>query len=86
MAISLLLTPSSSTTLAAGKKYLIRIANIGGLACGQFHIQGYKLKVVEMDGVQIQPKDADTIVLCAGQTYGVVVQGKSNPTGGVGYS
>jgi iron transport multicopper oxidase len=35
-----------------------------------------------MDGVQIQPKDADTIVLCAGQTSGVVVQGKTNPTGG----
>jgi iron transport multicopper oxidase len=69
----------------AGKKYLIRISNIGGLACGQFHIQGYTLNVVEMDGVQIQPKSADTIVLCAGQTYGVVVQGKTNPMGGANY-
>jgi len=67
---------------ATGKKYLIRIANIGGLACGQFHIQGYTLKVVEMDGVQIIPKDADTIVLCAGQTSGILVQGKTNPMGG----
>jgi iron transport multicopper oxidase len=66
----------------AGKKYLIRVSNIGGLACGQFHIQGYTLKVVEMDGVQIQPSNADTIVLCAGQTIGVVVQGKTNPMGG----
>jgi iron transport multicopper oxidase len=70
---------------AAGKKYLIRISNIGGLACGQFHIQGYTLRVVEIDGVQIQPKDADTIVLCAGQTSGVVVQGKTNPMGGANY-
>ncbi|KAH3914241.1 hypothetical protein HBH56_100670 [Parastagonospora nodorum] len=69
----------------AGKKYLIRISNIGGLACGQFHIQGYTLKVVEMDGVQIQPSNADTIVLCAGQTIGVVVQGKTNPMGGANY-
>jgi iron transport multicopper oxidase len=66
----------------AGKKYLLRIANIGGLACGQFHIQGTKLSVVEADGVQMKPKDADTIVVCAGQTYGVVVQGKLNPIGG----
>lgn len=70
---------------APGKKYLIRIANIGGLACGQFHIEGYTLSVVEMDGVQTQPQNADTIVLCAGQTYGVVVQGKSIPLGGANY-
>ncbi|KAL5114595.1 hypothetical protein ACEQ8H_007500 [Pleosporales sp. CAS-2024a] len=70
---------------AAGNKYLIRISNIGGLACGQFHIQGYSLSVVEMDGAQINPVNADTITLCAGQTYGVVVQGQSNPQGGANY-
>jgi iron transport multicopper oxidase len=70
---------------AAGKKYLLRIANIGGLACGQFHIQGHTLSVVEADGVQMKPKDADTIVICAGQTYGVVVKGKSNPLGSANY-
>jgi iron transport multicopper oxidase len=70
---------------AAGKRYLIRIVNTGGLACGQFHIQGYTLSVVEMDGVQTQPKDADTIVICAGQSYGVIVQGKTNPLGGANY-
>lgn len=70
---------------AAGKKYLIRIANVGGLACGQFHIEGYTLTVVEMDGVQTQPQQTDTIVLCAGQTYGVVVQGRLNPLGGANY-
>jgi iron transport multicopper oxidase len=70
---------------AAGKKYLIRVVNIGGLACGQFHIQDHTLQVVEMDGVQTQPKDADTIVVCAGQSYGVVVQGKILPLGGAHY-
>lgn len=69
----------------AGKKYLLRIANIGGLACGQFHIEGYTLSVVEADGVQMQPQNADTILICAGQTYGVVVQGKSLPLGGANY-
>ena len=70
---------------AVAKKYLIRIANVGGLACGQFHIEGYTLSVVEMDGVQIQPQNTDTIVVCAGQTYGVVVQGRLNPLGGANY-
>lgn len=38
-----------------------------------------------MDGVQTQPQNADTIVLCAGQTYGIVVKGKSSPLGGANY-
>jgi iron transport multicopper oxidase len=68
-----------------GKNYLLRIVNIGGLACGSFHIQGYTLKVVEMDGVQTQPKNTDSIVICAGQSYGVIVTGKLNPLGGANY-
>jgi iron transport multicopper oxidase len=70
---------------SANKKYLLRIVNVGSLACGQFHIQGHTLKVVEVDGVQVQSKDADTIVICAGQSYGVVVQGEANPLGGANY-
>jgi iron transport multicopper oxidase len=70
---------------ATGKRYLLRIVNTGGLACGLFHIQGYTMSVVEMDGVQTQPRDADTIIICAGQSYGVVVQGKTNPLGGANY-
>jgi iron transport multicopper oxidase len=68
-------------TFSKGKNYLLRIVNTAAVACGQFHIEGYKLSVVEADGVQMQPKDADTIIICAGQSYGVVVQGKSNPSG-----
>jgi iron transport multicopper oxidase len=67
--------------IAKNKRYLLRIANTAAVACGRFHIEGYKLSVVEIDGVQTQPRDADTIILCAGQTYGVVVQGKKDPEG-----
>ena len=67
--------------IASNKRYLIRIVNVGGLACGQFHIEGYTLNVVEEDGVQVQSKPADTIVLCPGQSYGVVVEGKSSSLG-----
>jgi iron transport multicopper oxidase len=68
-----------------GKRYLLRIVNTAAVACGQFHIQGHTMSVVEIDGVQSRPKNADTIVICAGQSYGVVVQGKSNPLGGANY-
>ncbi|KAF2998521.1 hypothetical protein E8E13_004478 [Curvularia kusanoi] len=67
--------------IAPGKKYLIRIVNIGSVACGQFHIEGYTLNVVETDGVQVHSAPADTILICAGQSYGVVVQGKSSSLG-----
>lgn len=62
--------------IPAGKKVLLRIVNVGSVACGQFHIEGYTLNVVETDGQQVQSAQADTILLCAGQSYGVVVQGK----------
>jgi|SRR5690242_8835908 len=67
--------------IAAGKRYLLRIVNVGALACGQFHIEGYKLNIVETDGVQVQSTQADTILICAGQSYGVVVEGKSSLLG-----
>jgi iron transport multicopper oxidase len=72
-------------TISPGKQYLLRIVNIGGLACGQFHIQGYKLNIVEVDGVQVQPQQADTIVICAGQSYGVVVAGRAASAGNANF-
>jgi iron transport multicopper oxidase len=67
--------------IAPGKRYLIRIVNVGSVACNQFHIEGYTLNVVETDGVQVQSTPADTILICAGQSYGFVVQGKSSLLG-----
>lgn len=65
--------------LLKGKKYLLRIVNMGAVACGAFHIDNYTLSVVEIDGVQMVPKDTDRIILCAGQSYGVVVKGQDDP-------
>ncbi|CAA9966261.1 Multicopper oxidase 1 [Pyrenophora teres f. maculata] len=67
--------------LTQGETYLLRIVNTAAVACGQFHIEGYTMTVVEADGVQMVPKDADTIILCAGQSYAVIVTGKENPDG-----
>ena len=59
--------------IAKGKRYLLRIVNTAAVACARFHIDGYTLSVVEVDGVQSQPRDAETIIICAGQSYGVIV-------------
>lgn len=66
--------------LKAGKKYLIRMVSLSALACGQFHIDGHTLTVVGIDGVHVHPQDAETIIVCAGQRYDVVVKTLSNPT------
>ncbi|EOA88313.1 uncharacterized protein SETTUDRAFT_47020 [Exserohilum turcica Et28A] len=65
--------------LLKGKRYLLRIVNTAAVACGTFHIDNYKLTVVEIDGVQMVPRDTDKILLCAGQSYGVVVKGQDEP-------
>ncbi|EMD88541.1 hypothetical protein COCC4DRAFT_208631 [Bipolaris maydis ATCC 48331] len=67
--------------LAKGKKYLLRIVNTAAVACGQFHMDNYTLSVVEVDGVQVQPQETDRILICAGQSYGVVVKGQEDPKG-----
>ncbi|KAF2680798.1 multicopper oxidase [Lentithecium fluviatile CBS 122367] len=63
-----------------GKRYLLRIVNMAALTCGQFHIEGHVLSIVAVDGVHVQAKDADTILVCAGQRYDAIVTGKSNPS------
>jgi len=68
-----------------GKRYLLRIINMAALTCGQFHIEGHLLSVVAVDGLKVQPRDANTITLCAGQRYDAIVTGKSNPTTSVQY-
>lgn len=65
--------------LYKGKRYLLRIVNMGAVACGQFRIDNYPLTVVEMDGVQVVPHETDAIVICAGQSYGVIVEGQEKP-------
>ncbi|RYN46516.1 hypothetical protein AA0114_g8304 [Alternaria tenuissima] len=71
--------------ISKGKRYLLRIVNTAAVACARFHIEGYTLSVVEVDGVQSQPRDAETIIICAGQSYGVIVQGQKDPKGGTNW-
>jgi iron transport multicopper oxidase len=64
----------------SGKRYLIRLVSTSAIACTQFHIDQHTLTVVGIDGVKTQPTDADTIVICAGQSYDMVVTGRTGAT------
>lgn len=67
------------------KRYLLRIVNHSALSCGQFHIDNHKLTVVAVDGQGVEPVDTDTIMVCAGQSYDVIVTGQRNPLGSAQY-
>lgn len=71
--------------LKPGKRYLLRIVNTGAVACGQFSVANYTMTVVEADGVQTEPAYADTITICAGQSYAVVVEGRLKPVSNANY-
>jgi iron transport multicopper oxidase len=58
---------------------------MAALTCGQFHVEGHTLSVVAVDGLPVQPKDASTIVVCAGQRYDAIVTGKAKPSTSVQY-
>ncbi|KAF2009388.1 multicopper oxidase [Aaosphaeria arxii CBS 175.79] len=61
-----------------GTRYLLRLANIGGLACSNFHIEGYNMTVVAIDGSTVCPYEIGTIRPCAGQRYDVIVTGQEH--------
>lgn len=51
--------------------------SLAGLVCGQFHIASHTLTVVAIDGEPVHPAVTDTIAICAGQSYDVIVVGNS---------
>ncbi|CAI6299461.1 unnamed protein product [Periconia digitata] len=60
------------------KRYLLRIVSLSALTCGFFHIDGQTLSVVAVDGIPVKATDTDSINICAGQTYDVVVTGHND--------
>ncbi|KAF2193909.1 multicopper oxidase [Zopfia rhizophila CBS 207.26] len=62
-----------------GKRYLLRIVSMSALACNFFHINGHNMTIVGIDGVHVHPQEAESLVICAGQRYDVVVTAKTSP-------
>ncbi|KAF2490291.1 hypothetical protein BU16DRAFT_470681 [Lophium mytilinum] len=85
---SMLVNDSSTPpdiTFEPGKKYLLRIVNMGALSCSSIQFQNHDITVVGIDGVHVVPKTTSAITICAGQRYDIVIQGLANPKNSVGY-
>lgn len=62
------------------KRYLIRLVSFSALACIEYHIGGHRLTIVGADGVHTQPKTVDSLTICAGQRYDILVVGRPRAT------
>ncbi|KAJ1861628.1 ferroxidase fet3, partial [Coemansia sp. RSA 2703] len=57
-----------------GKRYRLRVINMGTTEWWKFRIPGHKLNVIEADGIYSEPLPVDGLDIGPGQRYSVVVQ------------
>ena len=60
-----------------GKTYRLRIINFSAASMFYFLIDGHDMKIIEVDGVDVEPTDASTVMLAAAQRYSVLVTAKN---------
>ncbi|KAJ1902572.1 ferroxidase fet3, partial [Coemansia sp. IMI 209127] len=58
---------------APGKRYRIRLSNIGALNSFKFRLPGHCMHVIEVDGVYTEPLKVDAIDIAPAQRYSVLV-------------
>lgn len=57
--------------------YLLRIVNMGMFVSQYVYIEGHNFTVVEIDGVDVEPYECDSILISVAQRYTVIVKTKS---------
>ncbi|KAF8074135.1 laccase [Lyophyllum atratum] len=67
------LTTRARVNVIAGKKYRLRIINISAYAGYEFSIEGHRLTIIEVDGINHVPLTVDRLMIYAGQRYSVVL-------------
>ncbi|KAG7381110.1 ferroxidase fet3 [Phytophthora boehmeriae] len=69
----------------AGKKYLLRLINMGALSPIVFSIDGHEFQVIAADSEPLQPSDLITTVrINAGQRYDIIVEAKASSNDPIG--
>jgi FtsP/CotA-like multicopper oxidase with cupredoxin domain len=61
-----------------GKTYLIRMVNMGAFAGQYVWFEGHTMRVVEVDGIYTEPKEAKQLYITAAQRYSVLVTMKDD--------
>jgi iron transport multicopper oxidase len=71
-------TQNLTVKIEPGKTYLFRLVNMGAFAAQYFWFEEHTMRIVEVDGVYTEPKEADMIYLTAAQRYSVLVTAKNS--------
>jgi len=56
--------------------YFLRIVNMGMFTSQYLYIEDHKFTVVEIDGVEVEPQETDSLYITVAQRYGVLVHTK----------
>ncbi|EXJ77234.1 hypothetical protein A1O3_10392 [Capronia epimyces CBS 606.96] len=71
-------TQHSSIPVKPDTTYLIRIINIGAFVAQYFYIEDHTFKIVEIDGVYVEPKEADLLYISVAQRYSILLTTKNS--------
>jgi iron transport multicopper oxidase len=77
-----LFNDNQNTTLAVepGKTYLVRMINIAAFAAQYVWFEEHTMRVVEVDGVYVEPKEAEMLYITAAQRVSVLITTKNDTT------
>ncbi|KAF2015125.1 multicopper oxidase [Aaosphaeria arxii CBS 175.79] len=71
-------TLGTSISVQPGKKYLLRLINVGAFVAQYFYIEDHEFTIVEVDGIYTEPKVTDLIYISAAQRYTILLETKNS--------
>ncbi|KAJ1920037.1 ferroxidase fet3 [Mycoemilia scoparia] len=69
---------TTSINFEPGKTYRLRFINYSAAAIFFINIDDHEMKIIEVDGVDVEPTTAKTIMIAAAQRYSVLVTAKNS--------
>jgi iron transport multicopper oxidase len=64
---------NESIKVTPGSTYRFHVVNIGAFAFFHLWIEGHKMTVIEVDGIDVKPYDTEAVDIAVGQRYSVLV-------------
>ncbi|KAH7022305.1 Cupredoxin [Ilyonectria destructans] len=71
-------TMNSSISVKPDTTYLIRLINYGAFVGQYFYIEDHTFKIVEVDGVYTEPKEASMLYISVAQRYAILLTTKNS--------
>ncbi|GAC73338.1 multicopper oxidases [Moesziomyces antarcticus T-34] len=62
----------------AGKTYRLRVINMSALAAFYFYLSGHDMQVIEIEGVDVEPRSVDFLSLAVAQRFSVLVKARND--------